>query len=430
MKRSGFAEWGQVGLSMLLAAGLLAGCGESGSRQTDADQASAARTTAYRESDVDRKLTHAMNRFGLDVYAEWTASQEIRQSNVMLSPAGLGMSLSMLRAGAEGKTAEEMDQVLGLKAFDAEQLGAGQQVLRELMLAADPSVRIEIANSLWAREGFRLKPGFVERLEQNYEAQAGALDFNSESAADTMNEWAALHTNGKIDQVIDPPIDPNTVLFLMNALYFKGSWMTPFDPALTKDQPFTTDEGQSIQVPTMSQTGRYAYADEKDFQAIRLPYGTSGNFAMIAAVPDKSATLESFKKEHLAEFPIWSARLAEQEGRVELPKFKLEDSMSLNDVLKSLGMETAFEPYDAEFGEIAKEAAALYVSEVSQDTFIEVNEEGTEAAAVTVVAMEESGSLSDQPFEMKLNRPFFFAITDRTTGLILFMGEVGNPAES
>ena len=430
MRRSGFAAWGRLGLGVLLATGLLASCGNNGSGQKDANQVSNARTTAYQESDVDRKLTHAMNRFGLDLYAEWTASQEIVQSNVMLSPAGLGMALSMLRAGAEGKTAEEMDQVLGLKAFDAEQLGEGQHVLRELVLAADPSVRIEIANSLWAREGFQLKPSLVERLEQNYEAQARALDFNSESAADAMNEWAALHTNGKIDQVIDPPIDPNTVLFLMNALYFKGSWMTPFDPALTKEQPFATDKGQRVQVPTMSQTGRYAYADEEDFQAIRLPYGTSGNFAMIAALPDKDTTLESFKKEHLAEFPIWSARLAEQEGQVELPKFKLEDSMSLNDVLKSLGMESAFDPHGAEFGGLAKEAAGLYVSEVSQDTFIEVNEEGTEAAAVTVVAMNESASPSDRPFEMKLNRPFFFAITDRTTGLILFMGEVGNPAES
>ncbi|CAM4305765.1 serpin family protein [Saccharibacillus endophyticus] len=430
MRRSGFAAWVRLGLGVLLATGLLAGCGNNGSRQKDANQVSNARTTAYQESDVDRKLTHAMNRFGLDLYAEWTASQEIVQSNVMLSPAGLGMALSMLRAGAEGETAEEMDRVLGLKAFDAEQLDAGQHILRELMLAADPSVRIEIANSLWAREGFQLKPSLVERLEQNYEAQARALDFNSESAADTMNEWAALHTNGKIDQVIDPPIDPNTVLFLMNALYFKGSWMTPFDPALTKEQPFATDKGQSVQVPTMSQTGRYAYADEEDFQAIRLPYGTSGNFAMIAAVPDKGTTLESFKNEHLADFSIWSARLAEQEGQVELPKFKLEDSMSLNDVLKSLGMESAFDPHEAEFGGLAKEAAGLYVSEVSQDTFIEVNEEGTEAAAVTVVAMNESASPSDRPFEMKLNRPFFFAITDRTTGLILFMGEVGNPAES
>ena len=430
MRRSGFAAWVRLGLGVLLATGLLAGCGNNGSRQKDANQVSNARTTAYQESDVDRKLTHAMNRFGLDLYAEWTASQEIVQSNVMLSPAGLGMALSMLRAGAEGETAEEMDRVLGLKAFDAEQLDAGQHILRELMLAADPSVRIEIANSLWAREGFQLKPSLVERLEQNYEAQARALDFNSESAADTMNEWAALHTSGKIDQVIDPPIDPNTVLFLMNALYFKGSWMTPFDPALTKEQPFATDKGQSVQVPTMSQTGRYAYADEEDFQAIRLPYGTSGNFAMIAAVPDKGTTLESFKKEHLADFPIWSARLTEQEGQVELPKFKLEDSMSLNDVLKSLGMESAFDPHEAEFGGLAKEAAGLYVSEVTQDTFIEVNEEGTEAAAVTVVAMNESASPSDRPFEMKLNRPFFFAITDRTTGLILFMGEVGNPAES
>ena len=429
MRRSGFAAWGRLGLGVLLATGLLAGCVESGSRQIDTGQTSAARTTAYRENDVDRDLTHAMNRFGLDLYAEWAASQEIVQSNVMLSPAGLSMALSMLRAGAEGKTAEEMDRVLGLKA-DAEQLGEGQQVLRELLLAADPSVRTEIANSLWAREGFQLKPSFVERLEQSYEAQARALDFNSETAADTMNEWASLHTNGKIEQVIDPPIDPNTVLFLMNALYFKGSWMTPFDPALTKEKPFTTDEGERVRVPTMSQTGRYAYADEGDFQAIRLPYGTSGNFAMIAAVPHEDATLDSFKKKHLAEFPIWSARLAEQEGQVELPKFKLEDSMSLNDVLKSLGMESAFDPYEAQFGGIAKEAAGLFVSEVTQDTFIEVNEEGTEAAAVTVVALNESASLSDRPFKMKLNRPFFFAITDRTTGLILFMGEVGNPAES
>ncbi|MDO3409485.1 serpin family protein [Saccharibacillus sp. CPCC 101409] len=421
---------GSLALAALLLGGMAAGC-SIGKEQ--AKQGSDY-TTAYTAEDVDPSLAEGMNEFALNFYAmlEKQPGEDSPGPNRMVSPAGIAIALSMLKAGAEGQTDRELEQVLNLSGMNAEQLGAAQQVMRELLRGADPSIRMEIANSFWSRQGFQLKPDYVKSLEQYYEAQARALDFDSDKAAPTINAWISDNTAGKIRDVIKPPIDGDTVLFLINAMYFKGSWTEPFKAEQTGDLPFTTAEGEEIQVPTMKQRDKYDYLDADGFRAIRLPYGESKNFGMILALPDEGRTLEQFKRQDLPAFDTWSAELSRQEGSVELPKFKLEDSLSLNDALIALGMPSAFDPSKAELGGIADTGdRRLYVSKASHDTFIEVNEEGTEAAAVTVIeGATSSAPVENKPFNLKLNRPFFFAITDRTTGLIVFMGEVGNPSES
>lgn len=413
--------------AILLFAGV-AGCSSRTQSEETTNDPPSDRVLEVRAEDENLERAEAMNEFGVKLYQQIN-SPNGESVNRMVSPAGLGIALSMLRTGAEEQTAQEIDEMLGLKEMDAEKIAQEYRVLLDQLMRTDPSVQLEIANSLWSREGFPLNAEFVARLEQSYGAQAQALDFASNEAVDTLNNWASDRTNEKIEEVITGQIDPSAVLFLINAIYFKGSWTETFNPAATKNKAFWTETGKPIEVPTMWQMGNYDYLEQEDFRAVRLPYGETGNFGMILALPDENITLQQFTEKQLPEFNSWSGRFAERQGMIELPKFKLEDSISLNDTLIALGMTSAFKPEAAQLGGISDSGEPLFVSQVSQDTFIEVNEEGTEAAAVTSITVDESLDASiTGPFELKLNRPFFFVITDRTTGLIVFMGEVGNPA--
>ncbi|GGN95712.1 serpin family protein [Saccharibacillus kuerlensis] len=419
----------KIGMRSLVLASLVAvtaGC--SNETETEAYQ------SAYTAEDVNPKLAASMNRFALDFYTmlEQHPGEKDVGPNRMISPAGIAMALSMLKAGAEGETKRQMDEALRLNGMSLEDLAKGQMILRDLLRGSDPSVHMAIANSLWSREGFELNKDYVSQIEKSYGAQVQALDFSKEQAVNTMNQWASDNTAGKIPKVIEAPLSDELMLLLMNAMYFKGDWTEPFEKEQTKDLPFHTEDGEAVDVPTMHQSGDYDYLDEEGFQAIRLPYGESKNFGMILALPDEDRSLDDFKRRNLPEFEKWSKDLTDQPGIIELPRFKLSDKLELNDALSALGMPAAFDDQQAELGGLAASGAdpgELYVDFVTHDTFVEVNEEGTEAAAVTVIGVE-AGSAPPAPFELKLNRPFFFAITDRTTGLIVFMGEVGNPLES
>ncbi|WP_172250230.1 serpin family protein [Saccharibacillus deserti] len=390
--------------------------------------------STYTGKDADPKLAASMNAFALDFYAmlEKQPGEDEVGPNRMVSPAGLSIALSMLKAGAEGETERQMDRTLQLNGMSPEALNEGQKVLRDLLRGSDPSVQMAVANSLWSREGFALNPDYVSQMEENYAAQIQVLDFSSPKSVDIMNQWASDNTAGRIPKVLESPLSGDLVLLLMNAMYFKGDWTEPFEKSQTEELPFETAGGESVRVPTMRQSGQYAYLDAEGFQAIRLPYGESENFGMVLALPDEERSLDEFKRQHLPKFEQWSRNLSKSEGSIELPRFKLKDKLQLNDALSELGMPDAFDPAKAELGGLAASGAAPgenYVSFVTQDSFVEVNEEGTEAAAVTSIGDAGGAPPPAKPFDLKLNRPFFFAIADKTTGLIVFMGEVGDPSQ-
>ncbi|NGZ74119.1 serpin family protein [Saccharibacillus alkalitolerans] len=415
-----------LALASLLA--VTAGCsaGAEGSRHS----------SAYAAEDADPKLAASMNDFALDFYAvlEQHPGEEEPGPNRMVSPAGLTMALSMLKGGAEGATAAEMEKALRLNGISGDALDEGQMILSDLLRGSDPSVRMEIANSLWSRKGFALNPDYAQRMKKRYGAEIRELDFSADKAVRTLNDWASARTHGKITKVAEGPISGDMLLLLMNAMYFKGDWSEPFEKSLTANLPFRTNDGQRIEVPTMRQSGSYAYLDGDGFEAIRLPYGESENFGMILALPDKGSSLREFLHDQLPKFGEWSGQLERRPGSVELPRFKLEDKLKLKEALIALGMPSAFDAQKEELGGLfapdGAPAENLHLSFVDQKTFIDVGEEGSEAAAVTALGVSGSSEPVSEPFELKLNRPFFFAITDRTTGLIVFMGEVGNPAES
>ncbi|UCB52669.1 MAG: serpin family protein, partial [Candidatus Zixiibacteriota bacterium] len=235
------------------------------------------------------------------------------------------------------------------------------------------------------------------------------------------------NTNGKITQIVDPPIDPLMVMFLINAIYFKGTWTCEFDKELTKDADFFLPNGSRKPCKLMTREDEFRYFENSDFQAIDLPYG-DGDFSMIVFLPRRNTNIDSLIADLNQEnWDRWISSFSERKGTLELPRFTLKYELKLNDVLKALGMAIAFQPFVADFSNMCKARGDLYISEVKHKTFVEVNEEGTEAAAVTSVGVAIT-SVDPTVFWMRIDRPFIFAIRENRSQTLLFVGKIVEPA--
>jgi len=280
---------------------------------------------------------------------------------------------------------------------------------------------------VWHREGFALENSYVTEVERDFLATVGGLDFNDTGAADVINDWVQDATDGLIDGIVEPPIDPLTMAFLINAIYFEGQWTTPFDPARTSAGEFRRSDGSASTVPFMWMSDqRFPFAATPDYQAIEIPYGGEA-FAMTVVVPSEAIGVGAFVESLDAE--AWAgiiSSLGKTEILVGMPKFSLEYEKSLNEVLKTLGMEVAFDETAADFSRMHRDALAmgLHISRVKQKAFVEVDEEGTRAAAVTSVEV----GVTSAPPTFVADRPFVFAIRERLSGAILFTGVVRDPA--
>ncbi len=216
------------------------------------------------------------NDFGFHLYKELYDGDD----NVMISPVSIAMALALTYNGAEGETKEAMAKALKIQDFEMETLNRNNLALLYFLQAADPQVTLDIANSIWTRQGFAFAPDFLSRVEDFYRAAAQELDFSDPKAADTMNKWVKENTQGLIKEIVESPIDPLTIMFLINAVYFKGEWSEKFDKDMTSDQPFQIAPRESVLVPMMSQTGGYDYLNAQGFEALRLPYGKEQRIAM------------------------------------------------------------------------------------------------------------------------------------------------------
>ena len=374
---------------------------------------------------AERELIAAGETFAFDFLAEVAAAEDAG-ANVFVSPLSASMALGMALAGAENDTYTTMRDALGLAGMTREQIGLAYETLIALLTNLDPSVRMEIGNSVWLRTGFQPEEAYIEDVETHFDARISTLDFDDPTAADTINAWVSDATDGLIDGIVDPPIDPLTVAFLINAIYFQGDWTLQFDPADTRPGDFRRDDGTVVSAPFMSQSdGEFPFAWGEDYVAVELPYGGEA-FAMVVVVPGREVALDDFVAGLDAD--RWTAiveSMTPSETMVLLPKFKLEYEKSLNDVLKALGMGAAFDPFAADFSRMHRDALALqlHISRVRQKAFIEVDEKGTRAAAVTSV---EVGVTSAPPM-LTADRPFLFAIRERLSGTILFVGLVHDP---
>ncbi len=373
-------------------------------------------------NNIDPSLVNANRKFAFKLFSQ--ILQQDPDNNVFVSPTSVAIALSLLYNGASGKTQQQMAEVLELQGMSLEALNSNYQALQEI-LENQSEVELSIANSIWLREGFPLQPQFLENNQQYYQAKITALDFNQPQAKDIINNWVSQETKGKIKEIIEF-LSPQDVLFLINAIYFKGNWTTKFDQNLTQEQPFYLKNKESINHPLMSQEGKYLYYENEQFQAISLPYGQEKKLSMYIFLPKENSELTKFIDNLTPEnWQNWLSKMQKKKGFISLPKFKLEYEIKLNKTLKAIGMTDIFS-HKANFKNMTP--AQVYVDQVKHKTFVEVNEEGTEAAAVTSIGIRAVSITIDQPFRMIVNRPFFYVIEDSQTGTILFMGIMLNPS--
>lgn len=381
-------------------------------------------TLAAPATELDGRLVDANNGFGFNLLQQ--LREKNPEENIFISPASVAMALAMTYNGADGETRRAMAEALLLQGMSLEEINKAFADLKTILQNPDPKVELAVANSLWAREGQAFNEDFLQRNRDYFGAKTAELNFSLPGAADEINGWVKEQTRGKIEKIVDPPIDPMTVLFLINAIYFKGDWSEPFDAKQTREIPFTLSDGTKKQHPLMFIDGDFRSLKTEQFEAVSLPYGNTGRVSMYLFLPAADSSLTNFYSElNRQNWDSWMNAFSEQQAEIGLPRFKFEYEATLNDALKALGMEEAFDPGAADFSGMRPEPPNLYISDVKHKTFVEVNEEGTEAAAVTSVEVR----LTSMPemFSLIIDRPFFFAIVDNQTGTILFMGSVSDP---
>ena len=379
------------------------------------------------DSSADQaKLAAANTGFAFDLLKQ--IAKEQPDANVFISPFSVSSVLQMVGNGAAGETKAEMQAVLKTAGLPATSLNAACGDLNR-SLTSLPDVTLNLVNGIWYQNGIQLKPAFVAENKNYFLAELAGVDFGKPKSADIINAWADKTTRGKIKDVVQFPFPPLTRVILANAIYFKGKWVNPFDTQATKPHEFYLANGQIEQTPLMWQHGHFSYQAGDGFQAVRLPYA-GRRLQMYLFLPDTNSgpakLLADFNGESWRDKIL--PRFADREGTLALPRFKIEYKVVLNDPLKALGMRQAFDQR-ADFSAMAETREGLYVSEVWQKSFVDVNEEGTEAAAVTGVRMTALAAMRPlQPFELIVDRPFFFVIEDSQTQSVLFMGVVYNPA--
>lgn len=369
------------------------------------------------------ELIESDNSFGLKLYR--LVSESVgEQNNILISPLSVSLALSMACNGAEGDTRVGMEQALERGGLSRDEINSLNQKLVTALLAHDPAVSLEIANSIWYRDDFQVRQGFIQMNQDFYDARVSALDFGDAETKDVINKWVADQTHNRIDKIVDQ-ISPESFMFLINAIYFKGSWRYQFDKQKSFETDFFLDEETRVPVTMMRQEADVNYQANDLFSAIELPYGR-GNWAMYLFVPQTGKNLNDLTEELTpGNWLDWiSAFAPAHDLDLLIPRFSFEFEQELNEVLKEMGMELAFSSL-ADFSGIL-EGGGLQISKVKHKSFIEVNEEGTEAAAVTSVEME----LTSAGNYFAANKPFLFVIAEKSSSTILFIGSFQNPAKN
>jgi serine protease inhibitor len=373
-------------------------------------------------SIAEGQLIEADNRFAFKLFRE--ISRQEGDSNIFISPLSAAMALGMTYNGAAGSTQVAMQEVLELQGMGLQEVNESYRSLIDLLRNLDPRVEFLLANSIWYRQGYPIEQEFLDLNREYFDAEVAALDFSSPAAPGTINAWVRENTANRIDSIVVGPISPLTVMYLINAIYFKGDWVYQFDRNLTMSAPFMLKDGSETLVPMMSHGGKVEiginWADGVVLGDIA--YG-GGAYSMTVLLPTTASDIDSLVTRLTQEnWDRWIAGLGSTEIEVQLPKFTLEYAITLNDVLTALGMGIAFDPGRADFSRMYA-GGGVYIDSVVQKTFVDVNEEGTEAAAVTSVVVGRSSAGTS----FVVDRPFLFVIRERYSGAIMFMGKILDP---
>jgi serine protease inhibitor len=380
---------------------------------------------------VDARLVSANTKFAFNLFKELIA--EDANENVFISPLSIQTALAMTYDGAEGTTKDAMAKTLNFEDMTLEEINQAYSDLMESLENVDQAADLLFGNSVWIRNWFEplVKSSFLERVGASFNGEVFTRDFESLETIDEINGWVDGRTEGKVTEIVQQ-IEPDLVMLLINAIYFKGDWKIAFDEAQTQQQDFFLSDGNTVKVDMMTTSGEFSYYSGETCRVARLPYGRD-KVAMYIFVPNDGISLDSFIANlNQTSHDEYISRLNPIDDLiVSLPKFEVEYGVKrLNNVLKKMGMEIVFDPFGADFDGIASTASAglppLYVSYVDHKAIVEVNEKGTEAAAATSVGMS---LMSAQP-SFVVDSPFFYEIRDDRSGSILFMGETLNPART
>ncbi len=366
-------------------------------------------------TSAEQKVVAGSNSFAFDLFREINNGQ--KNTNVFVSPLSASMALGMTANGAAGSTYDAMIGGLRLGAATRTEVNEGYKSLIALLRGLDNTTDFRIANSIWYEQSFPFNAPFLAESKSFFDATVSGLDFRNPSSLTTINSWVSESTGNRIPAIIDT-IDPLEVMFLVNAIYFKGSWQTKFDKSQTVDAPFFAYDGTKPTVPLMNQSASLKTASAPSFVAVDLPYGNSA-FTMTVVLPNPGVDVNTVAASLTdASWKTLAESMAERKTFLSLPRFKLTWSDVLNPELRALGMGIAFDA--ADFTPMSPRGGELVITKVIQKTFVDVNEEGTEAAAATSVGI---GVVSAPP-SIRVDRPFVFVIRERLSGTILFIGKI------
>lgn len=371
----------------------------------------------------EKALVQAGWAFSIEMFKELALKEE--KKNVLISPLSISLALGMTLNGAKSKTYEEIQNTLFLDGMSLPEINEGYNSLMELLTSIDPKVQMEIANSVWIRQGFQVEEEFSSRLTDFFDAESQELDFNDNKSADIINEWVDKKTHGKINKIVDG-ISPETVMFLINAVYFKGDWVYEFDPELTEKRYFELESGEGTEVDMMNQKVLTHYYASETVEMVDLPYG-NGFYTMSLIKPTKRETkINSFIENELtlSNLENWYKNSSKDSVGVFLPKLELKYEETLNKPLINLGMPGAF-LNSANFSGINPNVQ-LTITSIKHKTFLKLDEVGTEAAAVTSVGV---GTTSAGPKDIvfSFDRSYLMILREKESGTIMFIGKVMNP---
>lgn len=371
----------------------------------------------------EAKMVKSDQQFAFEFFANvFNEEAADKDDNFMVSPLSLSMALAMTWNGADGETKQAMQKVLRLDGYSDEEVNEYYKKLREALLKTDPSTKLAIANSIWTNKNVVIDSDFIKVNQDYFNSVVKSVDFADSKTVNELNQWAAENTNNLIDHVIDET-DPMALMYLMNAIYFKGVWTSEFDAKNTTKKPFFYINGKSKNVDMMHQKTDFNYTENQLLQMVELPYGNQA-FSMLVLLPKEGKMLADIISD-LQKGDSWTALasgLRKSDVDLYLPKFKTEYSKRLNDALINMGMGIAFDPSRADFSRMSDHDA--FISFVDQFTYISTDEVGTEAAAVTVVGIELTSYQPPRTVTFNANRPFIYIIQENSTGSILFMGAV------
>ncbi|WP_187355389.1 serpin family protein [Paenibacillus tengchongensis] len=398
---------------------LLASCGSGPSSP-------AAPADGIHAEQAGNGLARHINSMGIQVLDEL---RQEKQGNLIISPYSIYTALALAYNGAAGETAGELGKLLGYAPDEREVMNNNHRNLFESFEKWGDGAELKTANSVWGQKGLKLLGSYKELVGDNYSASVHTADLSSDQTVADINRWVSDHTEDKITELLDTPFTTNPAAVLLNALYFSAAWKEAFPEQLTAAGEFTLEDGTAVQAMMMQQGTVYMYAETADWQAVRIPFSSRG-LGMLVLLPGEHSSVEDIQRQMMrGEIPE-AQRMESKQGRLILPRFSASFAADLRESVQALGVERAFSPKKGDFSELVQLADPIYIDCILHKTFIHVDEQGTEGAAATLAGLLVGGAApEEEPFEMKVNRPFLFAIEDWASGVWLFLGIIANPLD-